>query len=382
LIAIITVIEILKGTIYTNFTSMGSNTFNIASQSFISKNSGSGKRKRGNQNEEQNRIKLSEAEYFRDNFAYPSTVSITVMATNSAVIKREKKKSNPNIFVLGADANYLTVSGSSLAAGRNFNTLDVSSGENTCILGNSLASNYFRDAEDAVNSFISIGDARYRVLGVMDSKGSSFVDRTDNMIIIPLTNARQRFNVSQKSYMISILINDIKLMEIATDEAEGLMRKTRRLGAAYENNFSINKNDEVATSLIDNLKFVTMAASVIGLITLLGAAIGLMNIMLVSVAERTREIGVTKAIGANSRTIRLQFLTEAVIISMSGGAIGIVTGIMIGNILSLVFKSPFVIPWIWIAIGMSICLIVGLLAGIYPALKAGKLNPINALRYE
>jgi len=361
---------------------MGSNTFNIASQSFISKNSGSGKRKRGNQNEEQNRIKLSEAEYFRDNFAYPSTVSITVMATNSAVIKREKKKSNPNIFVLGADANYLTVSGSSLAAGRNFNTLDVSSGENTCILGNSLASNYFRDAEDAVNSFISIGDARYRVLGVMDSKGSSFVDRTDNMIIIPLTNARQRFNVSQKSYMISILINDIKLMEIATDEAEGLMRKTRRLGAAYENNFSINKNDEVATSLIDNLKFVTMAASVIGLITLLGAAIGLMNIMLVSVAERTREIGVTKAIGANSRTIRLQFLTEAVIISMSGGAIGIVTGIMIGNILSLVFKSPFVIPWIWIAIGMSICLIVGLLAGIYPALKAGKLNPINALRYE
>lgn len=361
---------------------MGSNTFNIASHSFISKKSTGGKRKRGNQSEEQNRIKLSEAEYFRDNFTYPSTVSITVMATNSAVIKRDKKKSNPNIFVMGADENYMTVSGSSLSAGRNFNSLDVSSGENTCILGNSLATKYFSDAEDAANGFIAIGDARYRVLGVMESKGSSFVDRTDNMVIVPLNNARQRFNVSQKSYMISIRINDIKLMEIATDEAEGLMRKARRLGAAYENDFAVNKNDEIATSLIDNLKFVTLAASVIGLITLLGAAIGLMNIMLVSVAERTREIGVTKAIGANSKTIRLQFLTEAVIISLSGGMVGIISGILIGNILSLVFQSPFIIPWIWIVIGMSICLIVGLLAGIYPALKAGKLNPIDALRYE
>jgi putative ABC transport system permease protein len=121
---------------------------------------------------------------------------------------------------------------------------------------------------------------------------------------------------------------------------------------------------------------------VIGLITLLGAAIGLMNIMLVSVAERTREIGVSKAIGANSATIRMQFLTEAVIISLSGGMIGIITGILIGNTLSFFFHSPFIIPWLWIGIGISICMVVGLLAGIYPALKASRLNPINALRYE
>jgi putative ABC transport system permease protein len=144
----------------------------------------------------------------------------------------------------------------------------------------------------------------------------------------------------------------------------------------------VNKNDAIATTLIDNLKYVTMAASVIGLITLLGAAIGLMNIMLVSVAERTREIGVSKAIGANSATIRMQFLTEAVIISLSGGMIGIITGILIGNTLSFFFHSPFIIPWLWIGIGISICMVVGLLAGIYPALKASRLNPINALRYE
>jgi putative ABC transport system permease protein len=138
----------------------------------------------------------------------------------------------------------------------------------------------------------------------------------------------------------------------------------------------------VASNLIDNLKYVTLAASLIGLITLLGAAIGLMNIMLVSVAERTREIGVTKALGARSQTIRLQFLSEAIIISLSGGIIGILSGILIGNTISIFFDSPFVIPWMWIGIGLSICLLVGLLAGIYPALKAGKLNPIHALRYE
>jgi len=382
LIAIITVIEILKGTIYTNFTSMGSNTFNIASQSMVSKSNNRGKRRHSNQNEEQNRIKLNEAEYFKENYHYPSTVSLNVMATTTATIKRNNKKSNPNIFVMGVDENYMKVSGTTLTVGRNFNGLDVSSGQNTCLLGNGIAKKYFSDIEDAPNGFISIGDTRYRVLGVMESKGSSFIDRTDNMVLIPLNNARQRFNVSQKSYVISVWINDINAIDIATDEAEGLMRNAKRLDARHENNFSVNKNDAIATTLIDNLKYVTMAASVIGLITLLGAAIGLMNIMLVSVAERTREIGVSKAIGANSATIRMQFLTEAVIISLSGGMIGIITGILIGNTLSFFFHSPFIIPWLWIGIGISICMVVGLLAGIYPALKASRLNPINALRYE
>jgi putative ABC transport system permease protein len=382
LIAIITVIEILKSSIYTNFSSMGANTFNITAQTIHSDKKKPGKRRRLSTSDQSNTISLKEASFFKDNFSYPSIVSLNVLVNNAATIKRNKKKSNPTIFVLGADENYMKVSGNTMQHGRYFSTMDIASGENNCVIGYSLAKKYFEDPEDAANGLLYIGDARYRVLGVMESKGSSFVDRTDNMVIIPLTNARQRFNLTQKSFVISVFVNNINTIDIATDEAEGFMRKTKRLQASTENNFTINKNDEIASSLIDLSKYVALAAAVIGLITLLGAAIGLMNIMLVSVAERTREIGLSKAIGANSRTIQLQFLVEAVIISVSGGAIGVLVGILIGNSMSLFLHTAFVIPWLWIAVGLSICFFVGLLAGIYPAIKAGKLNPINALRYE
>ena len=283
---------------------------------------------------------------------------------------------------MGSDEKYLKVSGTNLESGRNFTTTETASGVNFCILGNDIATKYFSNVEDAINNSISIGDEKYKVLGVMESKGSSFVNRTDNMVIIPMQNARQRYAISTKSAVISVWVNDIKYMNMAVDEAEGAMRKSRKLKVNEENTFAINKNDEIANSLISNLRFVTLSASLIGFITLLGAAIGLMNIMLVSVAERTREIGLSKAIGANSVTIRLQFLTEAIYISLKGGFIGITIGILIGNLISLVLKTDFLIPWLWIFIGFSICLVVGLLAGIYPAIKASKLNPINALRYE
>ncbi len=382
LIGIITVIEVLKGTIHTSFSSMGSNTFSISAQSFFTKGGRHGRQKRVRQSEEDNRIKLSDARRFQDVYPYPAISSLSLVATNTATVKRNTKKTNPNIVVMGTDEHYLTVSGTSLEAGRNFNTLDVSSGVNTCILGNGIAKQLFGKGNKAANGLIQIGDARYRVLGVMESKGASFINRTDNMILVTLANARQRFSLSNKSCIISIHVNDMKKMDYAIDEAEGTMRAIRRLKGYEENNFAINKNDEIANSLIENLSFVALAASLIGFITLLGAAIGLMNIMLVSVAERTREIGLSKAVGATDETIRRQFLIESVIISLTGGLIGIVVGILIGNLLSLAFGSAFIIPWLWIAIGLSICVAVGLLAGIYTALKAARLNPINALRYE
>ena len=378
LIGIVTVIEVLKASIETNFSGMGSNTFNITNQQVMAKG---GRRKRAS-DAETNRIKLRETDMFIRHYRYPATLSVQLIASNNAVIKRGKKKSNPNINIMATDLNYLKVSGLNLLQGRNFSQREIMNGENVCILGYSIAKKYFQRARMADNGIIHIGQASYRVIGVLEEKGASFTDRTDNMVLVSLMNARLRFNISQKSAVISVKVNDITQIRAAMDEAEGSMRSVRALRPGEPDNFAINKNDEVARSLISNIQFVTLAAGFIGFITLLGAAIGLMNIMLVSVAERTREIGLSKALGATSNVIRKQFLSEAIIISVKGGIIGIVIGILIGNLLSFVFKTAFVIPWLWMGIGITICFVVGLAAGIYPALKASRLNPIIALRYE
>ncbi len=380
LISIVTVIEVLKGTIHDSFSGMGSNTFTITAESmFGKKNKRHGKRK---SNDENKKISLNDANYFTERYSYPAVVSTNILVSGNATLKHGDKKTNPNVMVMGCDEHYLKVSGSNLEAGRNFNGNEISSGENNCLLGYGLADKLFSSIDNAVGNTIIVNDERYRVIGVLESKGSSMVNKTDNMAFISLQNARQKFNITSSSAVISIAVNDIKHIDLAIDEAEGTMRTVRKVSTAEASNFAITKNDEIANTLIENLQFVTVAASLIGFITLLGAAIGLMNIMLVAVAERTREIGLTKAIGANSYTIRTQFLLEAIFISCKGGVVGIIIGVVLGNIVALLMGSRFTIPWFWIMLGISICVLVGILAGIYPAIRASKLNPINALRYE
>ncbi len=172
------------------------------------------------------------------------------------------------------------------------------------------------------------------------------------------------------------------LMDAAEGEAEGVFRQVRNLDVKDESDFHINKSDSIANMMIENLKFVTIAATLIGIITLFGAVIGLMNIMLVSVTERTREIGIRKAIGAKSSTIRQQFLFESVLIGQMGGAIGIILGILVGNLVSMIIGTSFFIPWPWIIMGVVLCFLVGVVSGYYPAQKASKLDPIMALHYE
>jgi putative ABC transport system permease protein len=285
--------------------------------------------------------------------------------------------------VRGVDENYLSVADNGLAIGRNFSNIDMQSGADVCIIGNGLAKTYFNKKPlRAINRVISLNDRKYRIIGVLNAKGSSLIDRTDNMLLVSVPNARRVFTNGDKVYNISIKLNNVKQLEIAAGEAEGVMRAVRKLSVQEASNFVVNKNDAVAENLLENIKYVTFAAIFIGIITLLGAAIGLMNIMLVAVAERTKEIGLTKAIGAQSQTVRRQFLSESILISSKGGLWGIGIGILLGNIISLIFKSPFIIPWAWITLAIVICVIVGLVSGIYPAIKASKLNPIQALRYE
>jgi hypothetical protein len=270
LIGIVTVIEVLKTTIQTSFSGMGSNTFNITSEDLFMSGS---ERRRRKKNTEENRISFSEALQFKERYSFPSTISINTMATGSAIVKRGKKRSNPNVSIFASDENYLNVADISLSAGRPFTQQDIQSLQNYCIIGDAIAKKYFKQADIAVNNTLSIGDAKYKVIGVMESKGSSFINRTDNMILIGLTNARQRCNLSNKSFVISIRVNDIKYIELAKDEAEGIMRQVKRLSPKDINNFSVTSNNELASSLIENISMVTLSAALIGLIPV-GAAIG------------------------------------------------------------------------------------------------------------
>jgi putative ABC transport system permease protein len=221
----------------------------------------------------------------------------------------------------------------------------------------------------------------YRVIGLLKSKGSSAMLRQDDMVFTSYTNIRHFQNISA-SYILGVMVKNVNELEVASDEATSVFRAVRKMEPSEEVNFVIERSDKFAELFIGFLSSITAAAGAIGFITLIGAAIGLMNIMLVAVSERTREVGLIKAIGGKSRNIRQQFLFESIIISLLGAFFGIILGILVGNLFSLILKTGFVIPWFWVIMGVVICTIVGLVAGIYPAMKAARLNPIDALRFD
>ncbi len=376
LVGILTAIEVMKQSVYTNFSSMGVNSFQIINE-VIKKKSHRGRR----MSEEKN-ITYDEAKAFRERFTFPGTVGISVNGSDVATVHFRSEKTNPNVHITGVEETYLTATDTKLDAGRNFSVSEIQSGSYTCILGNGVAKKLFkRDINAAINQVVSVGDIKYRVVGIMESKGGSMVMDNDNMVIIPLNTARALYG-GGSSYLITVIVPDVKMKDFAAEEAEGLFRVIRKLPLGASNNFSITQNNDLVSIVMDSIKYIRWAAVIIGIITLLGSVIGLMNIMLVSVAERTREIGVSKALGARSSTIKRQFLTESIMISLMGGVSGVILGMLMGNIVGLFFNMGFVVPWLWISLGVTLCAIVGVISGIYPAIKASKLDPIVALRYE
>lgn len=309
-------------------------------------------------------------------------VSIYRRGPGAQEIHYEDKKTNPQITLWGGDENYLQVNGYTVEIGRNLNGLDIQSGRSVCLLGNNVATKLFGDRpEKCVDKVIRIGSLPYRVIGLLKSKGSSAMMRQDDVIITSYTNVRH-FSNANSSYMLGVMVGNVKQLDVATDEATSVFRAIRKLEPIEEINFVVEKSDKFAEMFIGFLSSITGSAGAIGLITLIGAAIGLMNIMLVAVNERTKEVGLIKAIGGKSKNVRQQFLFESMIISLLGALFGIILGVLVGNLFSIVLKTGFVVPWMWVIIGIVICSIVGLAAGIYPAMKAARLNPIVALRYE
>lgn len=387
LIGIITAIQAMNESLRSSFSTMGANGFTIAykerfrfgNNNETTKEDRTKKVKKSNLDQP---ITVEEAEEFKRRFQYPSTVSISLNAQGGVEIHYMDKKTNPNVNIRGGDENYLQVNGFSIEAGRNFNQQDVQTGRNVCLLGSEVANKLFgNNITRAVDKIVKVGGIPYRVIGVLESKGSSALMRADNIIITTYNNVRRLGNAAN-SFIIGVQAPDIQQVDAAVNEATSLFRAIRKLTPTEDDNFAIDKSDKLAETFIGLLGSIQGAAGAIGIITLIGAAIGLMNIMLVAVNERTKEVGLIKAIGGKRKNIRQQFLFESTLISLFGAAIGILLGVLIGNLFSMFLNAGFVVPWAWIILGIVICSLVGLGAGLWPAIKASKLNPIVALRYE
>lgn len=376
LVGIFSAIDAIKGGINSNFTSMGANTFTI-------RNGDMGVRvgRKGRKAQRFESISYKEAMRFRNEFDLPCLTSVSTMASMTARLKFENNKTNPNIQVFGSDENYLQTSGYELEKGRNFSTTETNGGKNLVIIGKDIEALLF-PRSSGLDKVISIGALKYKVIGVLKSKGNSAGFGGDKVCIIPLTNARQYFGGKKLSFTINVMVNNASKLEMVLEEARGLFRKIRQVATIEDDDFEIVKSDSLAALLIDNLSKVTMGATIIGIITLLGAAIGLMNILLVTVTERTREIGIRKALGATQQTIKNQFLIESIVICVFGGSFGILLGIIIGNLISMALETGFFVPWFWMISGYIICVVVGLVSGYIPAKRASQLDPIECLRFE
>jgi len=376
LVGILTAIDAIRGSLTNQFAMMGANTFQITSRGMTIVMGTNETRTRNHPY-----ISYREAMEFRERFQEPASVGISVVASGMATVSYRSEETNPVVQLSGIDENYLDVSGYEIERGRAFTPEEISSTRNLAIIGADVAKAIFSPDTDPIDKVISVAGSKLKVVGLLKPKGASALS-SDNVCFMPVTTARHYFSRPGMDFTISVMPFARTDLDMMAGEAEGVFRLVRGLDARDESDFNITKSDTISALLLENIKFVTLAATLIGLITLAGAAVGLMNIMLVSVTERTKEIGTRKAMGAKTATIKNQFLYESVIIGQLGGILGIVLGILIGNIISSALQSSFILPWKWIIGGVVVCFVVGVVSGYFPAVKAARVDPIEALRYE
>ncbi len=375
LISMLTAVDGMKSALYSSFASIGSNTFNISYQDAFT-----GMQRHGRRTRDPIPISYAEAVGFQKRYNFPALVSLSYEASDAAVIQYLATKTPPKISVIGADQFHISISGLQLQEGRNFTSQEIQGGRKAAIIGSSLHEELF-GPQTAAGKTISVDGKKYLVIGSLQPKGSTFGPSQDNRVIIPLLAAQSHFQEFD-SYDIAVQVKEVEKLDEGINEATGLLRIIRKLRLQDDNNFFITKYDTLSETLSANIIMIQLIAFGIGIITLIGAAVGLTNIMLVSVTERTREIGLRKALGATPKNIRRQFILEALVICQTGGVLGILAGLLLGNFVASYFNGGFIIPWNWIIFGVILCILVGLAAGLYPAAKAARLDPVESLRHE
>ena len=380
LVGMLTAIDGIKAQIAESFAGLGANSFDVRNKGF----SGGRVVQEGKTEKTYPNILFREARKFKEEYAAFGISTIFTSVTGIAEVKRGSKKTNPNTRVRGGDENYLSIKAVKLAKGRNFSNMEVRYGTSVAIIGKGIEEVLFAPGEDPINQKITFLGKPYTVVGVLDKQGGVGQDQgADRQILIPIENAARLDKGGSFNYRITGVASDPTKIDYEMGQAIGIMRKIRQDRVAQEDSFELTKSESVAESLEEVAGYLRIGGFGIGFITLLGASIGLMNIMLVSVTERTREIGIRKALGATPLLIRQQFLIEAIVICIIGGIFGMMLGLGIGNIIAnFIGPGGFLIPWLWMIISFVICIIVGLIAGYIPAYKASRLDPIESLRYE
>lgn len=376
LVGILTATDALKREVFTSFEKFGTTSFSIVPK-YYSVEGGERERVRNNM-----AITYNQARMFKESFTDECLVSIHCRAASGATIKYEGASTNPTIEVHAADENYLRFSNMEISRGRGISANDDRLASFVCIVGSGVVNSLFGRQDDPIGKIISVQGVRFEIIGVLEAAGASLGGSMDNRVIIPVSSARTYFMSDNTSFTVGVLPLEFGLGRDYQGMAEQLMRSVRRLSPIDGTDFRINSSQAMLTELNEVMGVITIVSAVIGLITLLGAAVGLMNIMLVSVKERTREIGTRKALGASAKMIKEQFLFESVAISQIGCVLGIVMGILSGNAVAMLMRASFIIPWVWMLAAIAVCLVVGVASGYLPAVRASKLDPIEALRYE
>ena len=380
LVGILTAIDGIQGSVNSSFADLGANTFTVRNRDDDDFRSG------GRRSKQYPAVTYREARMFAAKFkaSYEATASLSADIAGAVQVNYRSNKTNPNSNVVGSDDQYLGINGYKIGLGRNLDKNDLEKSLNVAVLGQEIARKLFERA-DPLNKEITFMGSRYKVVGVLEKKGSlGGNNNSDRLILIPLESGRGLAANRTLTYNITASAPNAVDGDVIVEEARGIMRRIRNDALGKEDSFSIDRADAMVKDFANITGYLRIGGFVIGTVTLLGASIALMNIMLVSVTERTREIGIRKSLGATPRVIRMQFLIEAIVVCILGGIGGLILGIVVGNAITGVISenSTFVVPWLWMAVVIAICVMVGVLSGIYPAIKASRLDPIEALRYE